>query len=547
MTGIINHLWQSTLFAIAVAILAQVLRNNQARTRYWLWIAASAKFLLPFSLLIALGSRVEVPRTPITGVAAEQIITSFSPAPLIAIPVQHASTPWWPKVLAAVWIIGAILLLARWLRNWLSIRAALRGAIRLPVATPIPVLSTNTAIEPGVFGIFRPVLLLPEGIIHRLSTEELDAVMAHELSHVRRRDNLTAALHMVVETFFWFHPLVWWIGARLVEEREFACDEAVLHDGKQPEIYAQCILTVCKFYLASPLPCASGVSGADLRKRITAIMKGTLPAQLSTMRKSMLACAGLVAIAAPLAVGILAGQSESASLEYKYEVASIRPNTSQSSNSHSNTSDRGLRATNVTLMDLIVNAYDVRQFQISGGAAWIKTDRFDITAKNDSALDELINPSDQGQRAKRSMRERSRMRNLLADRFQLKLREETKELPIYALIIDKGGHKMKLSTNGKGGMNMNSNNGNGTLRGDGILVKNLAATLSNLVGRPVIDETGLSELFDFEMNWSDDRVQDASNPSIFTAVREQLGLKLESKKGPVVTYVIERAEKPSEN
>ena len=505
MTGIINHLWQSTLFAIAVAVLAQTLRNNQARTRYWLWIAASVKFLIPFSLLIALGSRVEVPRTPISDVAAVQIMTSFSPAPLMPTPVQHASTPWWPKVLVAVWTIGAILLLARWLAKWLSIRAVLRGAVRLPVPAPIPVPSANTAIEPGLFMIFRPVLLLPEGIIHRW-------------------DNVTAALHMVVETLFWFHPLVWWIGARLVEEREVACDEAVLNDGRQPEIYVQSILTECKFYLASPLS-----------------------AQLTPVPKSMLACACFVALAVPLAVGILAGQSESVSLDYKYEVASIRPNTSQSGSSRTHTDESGLRATNVTLLNLILSAYNVRQFQISGGAAWIKTDRFDITAKNDVAADDLVKQANPALIAKANLKERSRMRNLLAERFQLKLREETKELPIYALIVDKGGHKLKLSTNGKRGMNTSGNKGDVTMRGDGISTKSMAVALSSYVGRPVLDETGLSELFDFEMNWSDDSVQDASNPSIFTALREKLGLKLESKKGPVVTYVIERAEKPSGN
>jgi bla regulator protein blaR1 len=84
--------------------------------------------------------------------------------------------------------------------------------------------------------------LLPEGIFDRLTPTQLEAVIAHELCHVRHRDNLIAAIHMFVETAFWFHPLVWWIGKRMVEERERACDEEVLRLGSEPRVYAEGIL-----------------------------------------------------------------------------------------------------------------------------------------------------------------------------------------------------------------------------------------------------------------------------------------------------------------
>jgi beta-lactamase regulating signal transducer with metallopeptidase domain len=104
------------------------------------------------------------------------------------------------------------------------------------------VLSSASFFEPGVFGVFRPVLLLPDGIATELDAEELQAILAHELCHVRRRDNLATMMHMVVEAMFWFHPLVWWLGARLMEERERACDEEVLRSGSEPEAYAEGIL-----------------------------------------------------------------------------------------------------------------------------------------------------------------------------------------------------------------------------------------------------------------------------------------------------------------
>ena len=99
-------------------------------------------------------------------------------------------------------------------------------------------MSSNQAIEPGVFGIVRPVLMWPAGIEDRLSGEQIEAILAHEVAHVRRRDNLAALIHMLVEAVFWFHPLAWWIGARLVDERERACDEEVVRRGTEPDVFS---------------------------------------------------------------------------------------------------------------------------------------------------------------------------------------------------------------------------------------------------------------------------------------------------------------------
>ena len=151
--------------------------------------------------------------------------------------------------------------------------------------------------------------------------------MAHELCHVRRRDNLLASVHMVVEAVFWFHPLVWWIGARLVEERELACDEEVLRLGNEPRTYADGILNVCKSYVESPLRCVSGVTGSDLKKRIQAILAGCVARELNFGRKVGLAVAGILAVTLPVAVGVMnapAARGQSAPIP-KFEVASIKP------------------------------------------------------------------------------------------------------------------------------------------------------------------------------------------------------------------------------
>ena len=112
---------------------------------------------------------------------------------------------------------------------------------------------------------------------------------------------------MIVEAIFWFHPLVWWIGARLVAERERACDEEVLSQGNQPDIYADAILNVCKLYTESPMACVSGVSGASIRKRIEAIMSNRKLQGMNSAKKLLLATAGIATLAGPIAIGLLIG------------------------------------------------------------------------------------------------------------------------------------------------------------------------------------------------------------------------------------------------
>ena len=281
MTGIFNHLWQSTAFTAIVAVAAWALRRNSARARYWLWLGASLKFLVPFSWIVSAGTRVQLPSdTPsLRAVVVEQISTYFAPVPVLPAQTPVNASHDWTMVLGAVWLGGALILMVRRYRQWQMIRNVAGGAMRLPCDYRIPVFSSDASIEPGVFGIFHPVLLLPEGLADTLTAPQFDTMIAHELRHVRYRDNLTAALHMCVETMFWFHPLVWWIGAKLIDERERDCDEAVLAQGGSPGEYARGILRVCQRYAGSPLPCAAGIGGSDLKKRIREIMawRASLP------------------------------------------------------------------------------------------------------------------------------------------------------------------------------------------------------------------------------------------------------------------------------
>src|SRR5215471_18320361 len=273
-----NHLWQSSLFAGAAGLLTLVLRKNPARARHWVWVAASCKFLVPFSILIALGGHVH------WSTGLEPTPTNFSivmdqvTQPFTVPPVTTRSFPTAPPAasslllsLGMVWAVGFIGISCSWCIRWRRITAAVREGS--PVELDVPIrhvraISSPAFQEPGVFGVFRPVLLLPEGILDHLTADQWKSILAHEICHIHYWDNLVAMVQMFIETVFWFHPLVWWIGKRIFQEREQSCDEEVLRLGCDPRAYAQGILKVCELYLESPMTCVAGVSGANLKQRI---------------------------------------------------------------------------------------------------------------------------------------------------------------------------------------------------------------------------------------------------------------------------------------
>jgi bla regulator protein blaR1 len=210
--AVANHLWQSTLFAGVAGLLTLALRSNSARLRFWIWMSASVKFLIPLYLFVALGSHFGLRSTPATRppvmtVVIEEISQTFTPVAQSA-PLHVRAAPVLSRVLAiltGVWALGLVVVGASFWSRRRRVKAAVRAGSPVQFETAVPVMSSPALLEPGVFGIFRPVLLLPQGITDRLTPEQLDAIVAHELCHLRRRDNLTAALHMLVETIFWFH------------------------------------------------------------------------------------------------------------------------------------------------------------------------------------------------------------------------------------------------------------------------------------------------------------------------------------------------------
>ena len=286
---LLDHLWQSTAFLCLIGLLTLLLRRNSARARYWLWFTASVKFLIPLPVFTDLNHRLPqlsvmpVLSAPASGLA-ERISRPFAQA--TAFPgVSVAGSAALPSVdfsdvLLIIWGLGLGVVLLVWFIRWRRLRRTLNLAVPLPFEAPIPVRESPIPMEPGLLGIWNPVILLPAGLAARLTSVEIRGILAHELCHYRRRDNLTAAMHMVVEALLWFYPPIWWLGARLIAERERACDEAVLASGNDAQIYAGSILKVCRLFAQSKIACAAGVSSSDLTRRVEEIMSGrnTVPA-----------------------------------------------------------------------------------------------------------------------------------------------------------------------------------------------------------------------------------------------------------------------------
>lgn len=234
----------------------------------------------------------------------------------------------------------------------------------------------------------------------------------------------------------------------------------------------------------------------------------------------------------------LAGAQTSVSV---FEVATIKP-TGPSSDGHTHINyppgDR-FSASNITLFALMQWAYGMPERQILDGPSWLGSTRFDIQATADTGQIKGLT-GEQDRDLKRRM-----VQALFADRFQLKLHQETRTLPAYDLILAKGGSKLQpTKSNGK-----SIGVGRTFFHGAGLTMASIAEELSKITGRVVVDKTNLADRYDFKLEWAADdaRTADNSAPSVFTAVQEQLGLKLEPAKEPVPVLVIDHVDLPTPN
>ena len=263
----------------------------------------------------------------------------------------------------------------------------------------------------------------------------------------------------------------------------------------------------------------------------------------------------LVAAANLIAAFSWGAFAQAQTLPTKFDVATIKPNaTNDDRFALRGLPGGGLSATGVTLKMLIMDAYNVKAFQVSGEPAWVDTARWDVEAKV-AGVQQRLSQAQTG----------PMLRALLEDRFQLGIRRESKEMPVYALVVGKGGSKLTLHTGEPPPPGQGIRQGRGMFSVKKGSIAPLTRELERQLARVVIDRTGLQGEYDYTLDWAPEPGQggpesiglppraepaapsDSKGPSIFTALQEQLGLKLDSEKGPVEILVIEHVEKPSEN
>ena len=387
--ALINHLWQSTLFCGGAWLITLMLRANSASLRHWVWLLASVKFLVPFALLFSAGSLLGLPAARIAdnqpmplGDALQSASVLVSPGAL-RVTGGGASTAALVALLS-IWAGGALLVGLRWLLAWRAANSLVRAARPAPGAPPDARI-TDADIEPAVARIFHPVVLLPAALLGRLSDPEMNAVLAHEHEHIARRDNLKASIHRLVETLFWFHPAVWWIGRQMLEERERACDERVLENGHDRGDYAAGILAVCRHCRPGASVAAAATSG-DLTRRVRYILGNAQPASVGVFKTFSLLIATILVATAPL----FAGATQDAARRHALFTSDTR--SLGSAEVFVEPVAGGMRsrqeiiaARNVveirgsTLRDLIALAYGVKRWEIYGGP-WLDSPRYDIRA-----------------------------------------------------------------------------------------------------------------------------------------------------------------------
>ncbi len=342
--SLLAHLWQSTLFALVLMPVLLLLRRAPARLRYSIWLVASLKFVLPSAVLAALADRLfAVPDVHLSastfGLAGLlELARSLLNGPVAVISTAFAGRQSLLVAVTAIWLAGTLACAGLWYLRRRRFASTLSVAVltthgpaarmlekarrRLSIRRPVGLALMPGTVEPGVWRIWRPLLVLPAQMPKHLSEAELEAILLHELIHIRRWDNLVASLHMALCCLFWFHPVVWLLDRRLLAAREEACDERVVELCGRPEPYVSGLLKAMRFGVGLRLAGVSSAHASNFRRRIERILSGERQAGSAALRRPLIqrAClaAGvllLVAFSLGVSAGSLAGRAAPAQQE----------------------------------------------------------------------------------------------------------------------------------------------------------------------------------------------------------------------------------------
>lgn len=345
-----NHLWQATLFSLFVLAVASPLKRAPARVRYSLWLFALIKFVVPAAALASLLSRAGINFNSLFSSQGSSLVGDLGITPLLS-PVSGPPAAFYAvktvapilgptpvhsvvsvqdyghgyDALTLIWLIVCVLLFSAWLRNRRTLTTTISAGrmicsgrewetlerVRswLGLRRKVTLVVSPSLNEPGVWRVFRPVILLPEGISDRLTDSELEAVMLHELVHVERWDNLVSVLQRVICCVLWFHPFVWLLDRQLLAEREQSCDDTVIKLSGASKVYASSITKVCQHSLGWSQPGLSSAAGSNLKRRIRRIMAADVKRSLSVQHFALLCAVALVLFAlSAMAVGVKVGE-----------------------------------------------------------------------------------------------------------------------------------------------------------------------------------------------------------------------------------------------
>jgi uncharacterized protein (TIGR03435 family) len=564
---LVHFLWQGLAIAVLYAGARLLARRSSPNARYLLACAALAAMMAaPLATWGLMGApdgaadatcriRNTPPATFTGGLAATALPASLCATVSGAPPAQFL---FWAVM---IWLAGAVGLAARLAAGCLAaarMRETLvrrappewqetlgRLGARIGLSRPVRLLVSALVEVPAVVGWLRPVVLVPVGALGGLPPGQLEAILVHELAHIRRHDYLVNMLQSAVEALLFYHPAVWWVSGHIRAERELCCDDVAVSASGDALAYAHALARL-ESYRPASLHAAVAASGGSLAARIARLLGQPRPAVRGGLGPGVLAAALLLVAAA-----WVFGQPDA---HPAFQAASIRRNATDWNERGRHSMGLGVNSSLKLLIQFVYADHSspyaghwmpLLASQIVGGPDWIDSERYDI---------ETTPGADTDQKQLWLM-----WQKLLADRFHLRLHGETRDLPVYVLTAAANGFKLpppedvgcvsfpagtrphpvpgKFDCGYVSGPFAGHNGGLLHIDGRKVRMADFIRELAFVLDRPVVDKTGFSGEFDLDLRYARD--------DIFAAIEEQLGLKVTPANGPVDVLVVDHAERPA--
>jgi uncharacterized protein (TIGR03435 family) len=553
---LLHFLWQGVLIsALYAAARGAKGHASSPNGRYVLACAALAAMMAtPLVTFGLVGSSEQIQAAaPLAGVP---LAAPASGATLFAFQSWNPLGSERERVLTWVvmlWLAGAIAFWARLMGGWFT-AACMRSTrvrpappewqqilsalgARIGLSRPVRLLVSALVQVPTVVGWLRPVVLVPVGALAGLPPDQVEALLAHELAHIRRHDYPVNILQGVAEALLFYHPAVWWVSGHIRTERELCCDDVAVSVSGDVLTYARALAELESFRPALPNT-ALAANGASLSDRIARLLGQSRPVSQTRPGPSVILSAVLILATAFGVFGQWTAPRE-------FEEVSIKPlpksDTDRSTGLATDTGGTGLvRYTNTTLKSVLTKAYHVKSNQIVG-PSWLDSERYEIIGKMPQGASKEQVPT--------------MLQNLLADKFQMKVHWENTQGQAYTLVVDENGPKITDSHAPNRGMSINPA---GHIEFTGVTMDSFAESLSVFLDRPVVNATQIQGTFDITLDVSMEDMTglrklgwpgsegattvNARSPSIFT-VLQGLGFKLQPWSTPVVHLVVDKAER----